>query len=123
MKTYEAVFILDDKKVDDHGDSFARTVADHVRDLGGKVKEKNSLGRKQFSRRIKKRSAGQYWDFVFDLEPEKVLTFEEKYRLDSSVLRLVVLIYEPPPAGSEKPGGRGRDNGGAGGGGYGRRRN
>ena len=124
MKTYEAVFILDDKKLDDHGDSFARRVGDHIRDLGGKVKEKGSLGRKQFARRIKKKSAGQYWDFVFDLDPEQVATFEEKYRLDSAVLRLVVFIYEPPPEGVERITGR-RDHGrggGGGGGGYGPRR-
>ena len=131
MKTYEAVFILDDKKLDDHGDSFARQVGDHIRDLGGKVKEKGSLGRKQFARRIKKRSAGQYWDFVFDLDPDKVVTFEDKYRLDDAVLRLVVFIYEPPPPGVERvTGRRDRDrggggdggSGGGGGGGYGRRR-
>ena len=70
MKTYEAIFILDDKKFDDHGDSFSRKVGEHIRSLGGKVKETNSLGRRQFARRIKKKSAGQYWDFVFDLDPE-----------------------------------------------------
>lgn len=92
MRTYEAVFILDDRKFEDGGDAFARDITSHIKGLGGKVKEKNGLGRKQFSRPIEKHSAGLYWDFLFEMEPAKVGTFEDKYRLNTSVLRLNVFL-------------------------------
>lgn len=102
MNTYQAVFILDDKKVDDGGDAFANDVVSYIKELGGQFKEKNSLGRKQFARRIKNRSAGHYWEFVFDLDPTKVETFEDRYRLNNTVLRLVVFHHESVPAGTRR---------------------
>lgn len=97
MRTYEAVFILDERKIEDRGDSFARRVAGHIKDLGGKVQERQSLGRRQLAHPVKKHSSGVYWDFVLDLAPDKLSAFEDKYRLDETVLRLVVFHYNPPP--------------------------
>ncbi len=99
MRTYEAVFILDERKIEDKGDTFARAVAGHIKDLRGKVRERRSLGRRQLAYKINKRSSGVYWDFVFDLDPARLGAFEDKYRLNETVLRLVVFLYEPPPAG------------------------
>jgi ribosomal protein S6 len=97
LRTYEAVFILDDRKFEDAGEAFSREIGSHIKSLGGKGKERNSLGRKQFARPIGKHVTGLYWGFVFDLDPSKVGTFQDKYRLNTSVLRLTVLQYEAPP--------------------------
>ena len=102
MRTYEAVFILDERKIEDRGDSFARGIAAHIKDLRGKVKERRSLGRRQLAYPIKKHSSGVYWDFVFDIAPDKLATFEDKYRLAETVLRLVVFQYEAPPPGYQR---------------------
>ena len=98
MKCYEAVFILDEKRLDDDGTAFSREISKHVKDLGGRVKEAVSLGRKSFARAIAKRRAGTYWDFVLELDPEKVVAFQDKYRLNNAVLRLQVFKYEAAAA-------------------------
>jgi len=102
LSTYEAVFILNDRKFEDNGTAFADEIAAHIQSLGGKVAEKKCLGRRQFARMIKKLKAGTYWDFVFSVEPDQVETFKDKYRLNAAVLRLEVFIYEPPPANLPK---------------------
>ena len=102
MSTYETIMILDDKAFEDHGDAFSRKVAAHVKTLGGNLLQRKSLGRKHFARPIAKHSAGVYWDFVFELDPDKVAVFEDKYRLNRAVLRMSVLIYQEPPKGAPR---------------------
>jgi len=88
LTTYEAVFILDSKKAEDGGEAFSRDVAGHIKGLGGNVREKTLLGRKSLARPIGKHRAGTYWYFLMDMEPASVAPFEDKYRLNSLVLRL-----------------------------------
>lgn len=97
MKAYEAVFILDERKFDDGGEAFANQFVSFVDELGGTLKQRNPMGRRQFARPIKKLRSGIYWDFVFDLSPEKVVVMKGRFRLDDSVLRLVVFDYVAPP--------------------------
>lgn len=98
MKTYEAIFILDERHVEDGGEAFAAEVEEVIATLGGKLVEKKSLGRKTFAREIKKKKSGIYWQFVVELAPEKVAELQERYRLNQVVMRLDVFIYEEPPA-------------------------
>ncbi|MFW5802314.1 MAG: 30S ribosomal protein S6 [Verrucomicrobiota bacterium] len=98
MKTYEAVFILDERYVEDGGEAFAADVEKVIGTLGGKPVEKKSLGRKTFAREIKKKKSGIYWQFVLELAPEKVAELQERYRLNQTVMRLEVFLYEEPPA-------------------------
>ena len=94
MTTYEAVFILDSKKAEDGGEAFARDVVAHIKALGGNMREKTQMGRKSLARPIGKHRAGTYWYFLMDLASEKIATFEDKYRLNSLVLRLKVFKIE-----------------------------
>lgn len=93
MKAYEAVFILDERKFEDGGETFASQFASLVEELGGTVTEKIPMGRKQFARPIKKLNAGIYWDFTLQLDPAKVAVLKSRFQLDDSVLRLVVLDF------------------------------
>jgi small subunit ribosomal protein S6 len=95
VRTYDVVFILDEKRLEDNGESFANDVAQFVASLGGEVKERNIMGRRIFTRPIGKHTAGLYWEFVTDLDPAKVAEFKEKYRLNSTVLRLAAFHYVP----------------------------
>ncbi len=99
MKKYEAVFILDIRKVDDDGDAFSKELAAQVEALGGKVELSTPMGRKQFTYDIKKRKAGIYWDYVLELEPAQVFALKDKYRLDERVLRCMVVTYDRPATG------------------------
>lgn len=97
MRTYDIIFILDEKKFEDGGDGFARDVEAHLKSLGGTVKERSALGRRTFARPIGRIHAGAYWEFIADLDPAKVSVLQEKYRLNAAVLRMQVLAYTPPP--------------------------
>ena len=97
MKTYEAVFILDERHAEDGGETFVTEVEQLIGTLGGKVVEKKSLGRKTFAREIKKRKSGIYWDFVVELSPEQIEELQDRYRLNQVVMRLEVFLYEKPP--------------------------
>ena len=96
MKKYEAVFILDIRKVDDEGKAFSQDFGALVESLGGKMEAAVSLGRKQFTYDINKRKAGIYWDYYFDLDPAMVKEIREKYRLDERVIREMVIVDERP---------------------------
>ena len=93
MRTYEAVFILDPKKVEDGGEAFAKAAGELVVALGGKVQRCVSLGRRQFARPIGKHKAGIYWDLAVDLSAASVATLKDRYRLNSTVLRLEVFLF------------------------------
>jgi ribosomal protein S6 len=88
------VFILDPKKLDDGGEAFAKAASEQVVALNGKVQKCVSLGRRQFARPIGKHKAGVYWDLVVDLANESVAALKDRYRLNSTVLRLEVFHYE-----------------------------
>ncbi len=96
MRTYDVVFILDEKKVEDSGEKFANDVLAQVKSLGGEVKEKIMMGRRQFARPIGKNNSGIYWEFVTDLDPSKVAALIEKYSLNATVLRMACFDYVTP---------------------------
>ncbi len=93
MRTYETIFILDPKKLEDGGEAFSKAAGAQVEALGGKVQKSVSLGRRQFARPIGKHKAGVYWDLVVDLANESVAVLKDRYRLNSTVLRLEVFDY------------------------------
>ena len=97
MRTYEAIFILDQRKCEDGGDGLAQEVCRNIENLGGRVESRNNVGRRQFARPIRKQHAGIYWGFVFDLDPDKVAEFKEAYRLNDMVFRAEVVLYVAPP--------------------------
>lgn len=96
MKKYEAVFILDIRKVEDEGEGFTRDLTALLGSLGGKMVEALPMGRNQFSYEIKKRKAGIYWNYIFEAEEDKVLAVKDKFRLDERVLRNMIVIFDRP---------------------------
>ena len=96
MKKYEAVFILDIRKVDDEGVAFSNELTALIESLGGKMTEAVSMGRKQFTYEINKRKGGIYWNFFFELAPSKVLAVKEKFMLDERILRNMIIVDERP---------------------------
>ncbi|MBO4490200.1 MAG: 30S ribosomal protein S6 [Lentisphaeria bacterium] len=96
MKKYEAVFILDMRKVEDEGKAFSEEFAKNIQSWGGNVNEAVNMGRRQFVREINKRKAGIYWDYYFELDPAKTKEIREKYRLDERVVREMVIVDERP---------------------------
>jgi len=96
LKKYEAVFILDIRKVDEAAEDFGKEFTALVESLCGKVEAAVAMGRKQFTYDINKRKAGFYWNFVFELDALKVIAIKEKYKLNEKILRNLILTYDRP---------------------------
>ena len=96
MKKYEAVFILDMRKVEDEGKAFSEELAKNIQSWGGSMVESIPMGRKQFAREINKRKAGIYWNYIFEIDPLKVKEIRDKYRLDERMIRMLIISYERP---------------------------
>ena len=96
MKKYEAIFILDIRKVDDEGKGFSEEFGKNLESWGGKLVEANPMGRKQFAREINKRKAGIYSDYLFELDPLKVAQLRTQYKLDERLIRLMIVNFERP---------------------------
>ncbi|MCP3968071.1 MAG: 30S ribosomal protein S6 [Lentisphaerae bacterium] len=96
MNKYEAIFILDIRKVDDEGKTFTSELTEMIKEWSGEMVEAVSLGRSQFAYEIKKRKAGIYWNYVFTADSEKVMAIKNKFRLDERVLRNMIIKFDRP---------------------------
>jgi len=96
LKKYEAIFILDIRKVEDEGEAFSKEFAALIGSSGGKVEESIPMGRIQFSYEINKRKAGIYWNFVFEAAADTNEKILDKFRLDERVLRSMIIAYDRP---------------------------
>lgn len=96
MKKYEAVFILDIRKVDDEGNAFTEELAELMKNWEGTMVSSESLGRRQFAREINKRKAGIYWNYVLECSPETIKKIGDKFRLDDRVLREMIIAFDRP---------------------------
>jgi len=105
LKKYEAVFILDIRRVEDEGATFTRELTDLIASLGGAMISADPMGRQQFTYEIKKRKAGIYYDYVFEVAESGIAAIKDKYHLDERVLRNMIIIYDRP----EKVTGRVKD--------------
>ena len=96
MKKYEAVYILDVRKVEDDGKAWTAEFTKLVEELGGKVEENIFMGRKQFAREINKRKVGAYYNFVLTVDEDQIKPIINTYALDERVIREMIMIYDRP---------------------------
>ncbi len=94
MKKYEVVIILDPRVVEGNGDAFSDAFQASMKEMGGNVTRVKFFEQRTFAYPIKKRKTGIYWDYVVEAEGAFVAELKDKYRLNQSVLRLVVFEYE-----------------------------
>jgi small subunit ribosomal protein S6 len=102
LKKYEAIFILEIRKVEDEGKAFTEEIKSLIEGWNGKLEEAIPMGRKQFAREIKKRKAGIYWNYIFTCPAEKIIEIKNKYRLDERVLRNMIIIYDKPEVAAQE---------------------
>ena len=96
MKKYEAIFILDIRKVDDEGAGVSGEIETLIKKWGGEMTKSDSLGRRQFAYEVNKRKGGIYWNYVFTALPDKVKELKEYFRLDERVLRNMIINFDRP---------------------------
>ncbi|MDD3695329.1 MAG: 30S ribosomal protein S6 [Lentisphaeria bacterium] len=90
---YEAVFILDPRKVEGNGEEFSAGIVEQIQALGGKMRRVKCLDKRVFARPIGKHKTGVYWDFVAEMSPGSVEKLQDKYRLNKTVLRLAAFKF------------------------------
>ena len=91
MKKYDALYIFVGTLRDDAVESSLEKALAEVTRLGGNVLEKVSLGKRSFSRPIRKRESGVYVKVRFELDPQKVDELVNRYHLVEEVFRVQIL--------------------------------
>ena len=91
MKKYDVLYIFVGVQKDDVLDQNLEKALAEVTRLGGNVLEKVQLGKRQFSRPIKKRDGGVYVKVRVELDPAKVDELVNRYALVEEVFRVQVL--------------------------------
>lgn len=94
MKTYDALYIFVGISKDDALEANLEKALAEVSRLGGNVVEKVSLGKRVFSRPMKKRESGVYVKVRFELDPVKVDELVNRYHLVEEVFRVQILAVD-----------------------------
>ena len=94
MKKYDALYIFVGVTKDDVLEANLEKALAEVARLGGNVLEKVSLGKRSFSRPMKKRESGVYVKVRFELDPLKVAELVNRYRLVEEVFRVQFLAVD-----------------------------
>ena len=94
MKKYDALYIFVGIAKDDALESCLEKALAEVEKRGGKVLEKVSLGRRAFSRPMKKRDSGVYVKVRFEIDPAQLEDLVKRYRLVEEVFRVQILAVD-----------------------------
>ena len=94
MKKYDALYIFVGTLRDDAVEASLEKALAEVTRLGGNVLEKVSLGKRAFSRPIRKRESGVYVKVRFELDPQKVDELVNRYHLVEEVFRVQILAVD-----------------------------
>ena len=94
MKKYDALYIFVGVTKDDVLEANLEKALAEVARLGGNVLEKVSLGKRSFSRPMKKRESGVYVKVRLELDPLKVAELVNRYKLVEEVFRVQILAVD-----------------------------
>ena len=94
MKKYDALYIFVGIAKDDALEANLEKALAEVTRLGGNVLEKVQLGKRQFSRPMKKRESGVYVKVRLELDPAKVDELVKRYKLVEEVFRVQILAVD-----------------------------
>lgn len=96
MKKYQAMIILALPAAEQTlEDKLERLRAD-ITKLGGVLEHTTRLGRQAFMRPLKKKDAGFYVLITFSLDPAKIATLSERYKLNADIFRVQITLAPPP---------------------------
>lgn len=94
MKKYEALYIFVGVAKDDVLEANLERALQEVTRLGGNVLSTESLGKRAFSRPMKKRDSGVYVKVRFEFDPAKLAELVVRYRLVEEVFRVQILAVD-----------------------------
>ena len=94
MKKYDALYIFVGIAKDDVLEANLDKALAEVTRLGGNILEKVQLGKRMFSRPMKKRESGVYVKVRLELDPAKVDELVKRYKLVEEVFRVQILAVD-----------------------------
>ena len=94
MKKYDALYIFVGIAKDDVLEANLEKALAEVTRVGGNVLEKVQLGKRQFSRPMKKRESGVYVKVRMELDPSKISELVNRYKLVEEVFRVQILAVD-----------------------------
>ena len=94
MKKYDALYIFVGINKDDALEASLEKALAEVTRLGGNILEKVSLGKRGFSRPMRKRENGVYVKVRFEFDPLLVGDLMKRYRLVEDVFRVQILAVD-----------------------------
>ena len=94
MKRYEGMFIVKPDMSKDDLDKTVSSIQDIIAKNGGKVDNFQKWARRQLAYSVKKYREGEYYLVDFQAEPKSIITMENAYRLNESILRTLITVKE-----------------------------
>lgn len=94
MKKYDALYIFVGITKDDALNANLEKALAEVTKLGGNILSTESLGKRAFSRPMKKRESGVYVKVRMELDPSKVTELVNRYKLVEEVFRVQILAVD-----------------------------
>jgi ribosomal protein S6 len=105
LKTYDALFILQGSLKDEAVEEMVRRIGEEVAKLGGAVRETRMMGKRAFSRPLKKRETGHYVRMHIDMAPSAVEALTPRFKLMEDIFRAQIVAGvapSPAPAAEKK---------------------
>ena len=96
MKSYDALFILAETVREDQVDAFNDRIRGEIEKLGGAVRQVVPMGRRAFAAPLKKRASGVYVRMTFDLEPSKMASLQERFKMNEDIFRVQIVVADRP---------------------------
>lgn len=93
MALYEITFLT--REESDPG------VRSAIEEAGGTIQAETSMGRKRLAYPINKETQAVYTTFVFDADTKSIAGIDRRLRLNSNVLRHLIVVKETPKADKE----------------------
>jgi ribosomal protein S6 len=94
MKKYEALYIFVGIAKDDALNAYLEKALDEVARVGGTVLSTDVIGKRTFSRPMKKRESGVYVKVRLELDPARIEELVKRYRLVEDVFRVQILAVD-----------------------------
>ncbi len=93
-RKYDALYIFVGITKDDALNANLEKALAEVARLGGTILSTESLGKRTFSRPMKKRESGVYVKVRFEMDPSKVAELVNRYKLVEEVFRVQILAVD-----------------------------
>lgn len=98
MRLYEGMFIIDAELDDGQRESVQQSIEAEISKHGGEIVKREPWGVRSLAYLIKKRKNGFYWLIHFKVEPSAVVKIGERFKLNESILRCLIVIPDKAAA-------------------------